>query len=90
MRSSGAVTNRLRHMESDGLIRRVPDPDDGRGLLVELTEKGRELVERVAPLHMDNERGMLGALTPAEQDRFTDLLRKLLLSFETTHGPPPA
>ncbi|MGH3170734.1 MAG: MarR family winged helix-turn-helix transcriptional regulator [Trebonia sp.] len=89
MRTSGAMTNRLRRLEADGLIRRVPDPGDGRGLLVELTEKGRALVDEVAPVHVDNERAMLAALTPAEQQRFVDLLRKLLLSFEAGQGPPP-
>jgi len=37
-----------------------------------------------------NERGMLDVLTPDEQQHLTDLLRKLLLSFETEPGPPPA
>lgn len=83
MRTSGAITNRLHHLENDGLIRRVPDPADGRGMLVELTAKGRDLVDRVAPEHLANERRMLAALTPAEQDRLADLLRKLLVSFET-------
>lgn len=89
MRSSGAVTNKLHRLEANGLIRRVPDPDDGRGLLVELTEKGHALVEEVAPVHLENERAMLAALTPAEQRRFADLLRKLLLSFEAEQNPPP-
>src|SRR5439155_25154879 len=40
MRSSGAMTHRLRGLERAGLIERVPNPDDGRGMLVELTRKG--------------------------------------------------
>lgn len=90
MRSSGTMTNKLYRLEADGLIRRVPDPGDGRGLLVELTDKGRALVDEVAPAHVDNERAMLAALTPAEQQRFVDLLRKLLVSFEAEQSPPPA
>jgi DNA-binding MarR family transcriptional regulator len=89
MRTSGAITNRLHRLEQDGLVRRVPDPTDGRGMLVELTARGRELVDRVAPEHVANERGMLAALSPAEQRRLADLLRKLLVSFETEPGPPP-
>jgi DNA-binding MarR family transcriptional regulator len=89
MRSSGAMTNRLHRLERDGLIRRVPDPADGRGLLVELTEQGLRLVDKVASAHLDNEREMLAALTPAEQGRFVQLLRKLLLSFEAEQSPPP-
>src|SRR3712207_1824396 len=44
--SSGAMTNRLDQLERGGLIRRLPDPSDRRGVLVEPTEKGRELWER--------------------------------------------
>ena len=38
--SSGAMTNRLDRLEEAGLVRRVPDPDDRRGVLVELTDAG--------------------------------------------------
>src|SRR5215211_4429110 len=38
--SSGAMTNRLDRLESAGLVRRLPDPDDRRALKVELTEEG--------------------------------------------------
>lgn len=89
MRTSGAITNRLHRLERAGLIRRVPDPADGRGMLVELTGQGRELVDAVAPEHVANERRMLAALTPAEQRTLAGLLRKLLLSFENGAGPPP-
>src|SRR5262249_729045 len=39
--SSGAMTNRLDRMEEAGLIHRLPDPSDRRGVVVELTEQGR-------------------------------------------------
>src|SRR4051794_5720654 len=38
--SSGAMTNRLDRMERDGLVRRLPDPNDRRGVRVELTDEG--------------------------------------------------
>src|SRR5687767_5477269 len=41
--SSGAMTNRLDQLEKAGLVRRLPDPDDRRGVLVEPTDKGSEL-----------------------------------------------
>ena len=40
--TSGAMTNRLDRLEAEELIRRLPDPDDRRGVIVELTPKGRE------------------------------------------------
>ncbi len=52
MRTSGAMTHRLAGLERSGLVTRVPDPQDGRGLLVELTAKGLELVDHLAPAHL--------------------------------------
>jgi len=82
MRTSGAMTNRLRRLEAAGLVRRVADAADGRGLLVELTPEGRALVDRVAPLHLDNERRLLAGLEPGERAALAGLLRKLALSLD--------
>ena len=40
--SSGAMTNRLDRLEKAGLVKRLPDPDDRRGVLVELTNAGEK------------------------------------------------
>ena len=90
MRTTGAITNRLHRLESDGLIERVPGTDDRRALLVQLTPAGRDLVDRVAPAHLDNERRLLGALTRREQEELARLLRKLLLALEATEDQPAA
>ena len=82
MRTSGAVTNQLHRLESAGLIRRIPDPDDGRSALVELTGAGRALVRRVGPAHLETERRILGALDPEEREALAALLKKLLVFFE--------
>ena len=82
MLSSGAMTNRLDRLENVGLIKRGPNPNDRRGILVTLTEQGIELMDKAYPAHIANEQQMLASLTKAEQDILTDLLRKMLLSFE--------
>ena len=87
MRTSGAMTNRLNRLESAGLIARVPDPADARGRLVELTEAGHRLVERLAPLHLANEGAMLEPLTPAERAELAALLAKILVAFEDAADP---
>jgi DNA-binding MarR family transcriptional regulator len=53
MRSSGAMTNCLHRLEHAELIERRPDPGDGRGRLVRLTDRGRKLVDEIAPIHLD-------------------------------------
>jgi DNA-binding MarR family transcriptional regulator len=90
MRTSGAMTHRLAGLEHAGLIRRIPDPQDGRGLLVELTRKGVEIVDRVAPKHLATERSLLAPLDDDEQAALIDHLRKLLNALEREHPIPPS
>ena len=82
MLSSGAMTNRLDRLEGEGLIKRTPNPNDRRGILVTLTEQGVALMDRAYAAHIANEQQMLRSLSTTEREILTDLLRKLLLSFE--------
>lgn len=66
-------------LEAAGLVTRAPDPADRRGVLVQLTEAGRELVDQVLVAHLANERALLAGLSRAEQASLAELLRKLLL-----------
>jgi DNA-binding MarR family transcriptional regulator len=80
MLSSGAMTNRLDRLEEMGLVRRLADPDDRRGRLVELTPKGLKLVDEAVVAHFANEDRLLGGLSAKERDTLAGLLKKLLLS----------
>ncbi len=82
MLSSGAMTNRLDQLEKRGLIRRTPDPEDRRGLLIELTAEGKALIDEALGAHLTNEEKILGALNRKERKALAELLRKLLVSFE--------
>ena len=83
MRASGTITHRLHRLERTGLVERVPDPEDGRGVLVQLTKSGAKLVDELAALHLQNEARMLEGLTGREREQLARLLEKLLASFET-------
>jgi DNA-binding MarR family transcriptional regulator len=89
MRSSGAMTNRLHRLEQAGLIERRPDPGDGRGLLVRLTRRGSKLVDRIAPVHLENENRLLAALTERDRRALEVLLRRLARDLEETRPTPP-
>jgi len=78
--SSGAMTNRLDRLEEMEHIRRLPDPTDRRGRLVELTTKGRALVDKAVVEHLANEKRLLSGLSASERTRLAELLRKLLHS----------
>ncbi|WP_435810957.1 MarR family winged helix-turn-helix transcriptional regulator [Streptomyces olivaceus] len=59
-------TNATR-MEARGLIRRAPDPDDGRGCLLVLTETGLDTLRQAAPAHVASvRRHFIDQLDPQE------------------------
>ncbi len=80
--SSGAMTNRLDRLEEAGLVRRVPDPDDRRGVLVELTDKGRKAWEDSVSAQAEKESLVAAALSNAEKKQLNTLLRRLMREFE--------
>ncbi|TKT75915.1 MarR family transcriptional regulator [Aquamicrobium sp. LC103] len=62
--SSGGLSNLLRRMEKDGFIRRTADKRDGRGVIVELTEKGIAAADASMADHAAIERQLCECLTP--------------------------
>ncbi len=80
--SSGAMTNRLDRLEQAGLIRRLPDPDDRRGVVVELTEEGRSLYQQAVGVQAKKEALVTAALNEREKKQLNALLRRLMLEFE--------
>ena len=88
--STAGMTNRLDRREQAGLVRRLPDPDDRRGVLVELTPDGRELVDSAIDAHRGLSKRLLGSLETRERDELDRLLRKLLLPLDRGEIPRPA
>jgi DNA-binding MarR family transcriptional regulator len=80
--SSGAMTNRLDRMEEAGLVKRLPDPDDRRGVLVELTKEGHRFWEEGLIAQAANESLIAAALTKDEKRQLNGLLRRLMREFE--------
>ena len=56
---------------------RLPRPEDGRGKLVELTQAGKELVDRVLPDHLAAEEALLQDLSTSERRALAELLQRL-------------
>lgn len=82
MISSGGLTDRLNRLVRSGMITRPPSPEDGRSLLVQLTDKGRAAAEAALREDMAVEAGMLAVLSDAERKALAGLLRKLALGME--------
>ena len=81
--TSGTMTNRIDRLEAKGLVARVPDPNDGRGVQVVLTTDGRTRVDDALTDLLAHEREILSALPAADRDHLADLLRRLTLPFDT-------
>ena len=83
--TSGAMTNRLDVLERAGLVERQPDPNDRRGTLIQLTQKGKVVVDRAMEAHLQGEAEMAAHLSKEEQKCLADLLKKLLIEMESGH-----
>ncbi len=75
--SVSRLVDRLAHR---GLVSKEPDPGDGRGTIVRLTDEGYDLFRRVAVRHADSIHRRVGsALTVEELETLTALTDKLRL-----------
>jgi len=83
--SSGAMTNRLDRLEEAGLVRRIPNPDDRRGIVVELTDEGQRVWRESVDAQAKKEAMIAAAaLNADERDELNAYLRRLMLAFERT------
>jgi DNA-binding MarR family transcriptional regulator len=82
MVSSGTMTHRVDLLEQAQLVKRIPDPGDRRGTLIQLTDRGFDVIEKAVAAHVANEHHALSALEQSEREALASLLRKLLISFE--------
>jgi DNA-binding MarR family transcriptional regulator len=80
--TSGAMTNRIDRLETQGLVRRVADPQDRRRVLVQLTGKGRKLIDRATEARFEAATAALDGLSESQRRRLDSLLRALLLALE--------
>jgi DNA-binding MarR family transcriptional regulator len=90
--STGAMTNRLDRLEAAGLIRRLPDPNDRRGTLVEPTEAGHAAWDEAAATQARREAMISAVLSEPDRKELHRLLRRLMRAFPEdahSHGHGP-
>ena len=80
--TSGGMTGRIDRLQKRGLVCRSPDPEDRRSILVELTERGLQLIEGVSHTHFRIMEHLTEGLTSEERACLAGLLRKLLFDLE--------
>ncbi|WP_141854050.1 MarR family winged helix-turn-helix transcriptional regulator [Kribbella jejuensis] len=80
--TSGTMTNRVDRLAARGLVERLPDPNDRRGVLVQLTPAGRDKVDAAMAGLLAHERTLLGGLSDRDQQQIARALRELVRPFE--------
>jgi DNA-binding MarR family transcriptional regulator len=73
-----SVTNVIDRLEAAGLVRRQPNPRDGRGTLAVISAEGRDVVAK-ATAELNAARFGLTALAPPELASVFEVLRQLRL-----------
>lgn len=75
---SATTTNRIDRLEARGLVRRRPDPRDGRGVRVQLTSTGRDRVDAALAGLLARERALLAGLDTGRRTAIASALRDVL------------
>lgn len=83
MVTSGTMTNRVDRLRDRDLVERLPDPADGRGVLVRLTPDGKARVDAALADLLARERDLLRDLSRGDQQALSALLRRLVAPFES-------
>ncbi|RAM35266.1 MarR family winged helix-turn-helix transcriptional regulator [Arthrobacter globiformis] len=79
--SQSSLSRLVDRLEKRGLVERMPAPDDGRGVLLKLTEEGAALQKEIGREHVRDIAELVGpALTAAEQRELLRLTEKLRAS----------
>ena len=85
---SASITSTLDVLERRGWVRRVPNPDDRRSLLIEITADGRRTADQLLPGIRELERSVLSGLTERERTQLLALLGKVLARASELEAEP--
>ncbi len=75
--SRATVTGLLDSLEKRGYAQRIPHLSDRRMLLVQLTDRGRQVANEFRPIVHQHQKAWLGVLSGDEQQRLIDSLQRL-------------
>ncbi|MDR6506609.1 MarR family winged helix-turn-helix transcriptional regulator [Arthrobacter oryzae] len=76
--SQSSLSRLVERLEKRGLVERMPAPQDGRGVLLKLTDAGRDLQKQIGREHVRDISALITpALTPSEQRELLRLTEKL-------------
>lgn len=77
------VTQAIDTMERDALVVRVPDPADRRAKRLDITDKGRQVLQQTEPLRRELVEQAFSLLSQEDTEHFARILDRLELAIET-------
>lgn len=89
MITTAATSQRLNRLEDRGLVRRARRDDDGRGVTVELTDEGHNLIDQALLDHLATDRRAISSLTTTQQQTLSHLLSRILNDLEQPAARSP-
>jgi DNA-binding MarR family transcriptional regulator len=87
--SSATITSLLDTLERRGWVRRTPNPDDRRSLLIEITTEGRAMSDAFIPGLHKVERQVMSELSSNERRQLMALLGRVLARANDVNGETP-
>ena len=82
MVTSGTMTHRINLLEKAGLIERVKNPEDGRGFLISLSQRGLDLIDEAVAAHVETQAQLVSGLTDEQRQQLDELLTQFLAGVE--------
>ena len=86
------LSHHLTRMEKRGLVAREECAEDGRGLMIRVTDAGRKAIEAAAPAHVENvQRSFFDLLSSDELETLAAVFDRMLenLTRDSTCAPAP-
>ncbi|MGN0059437.1 MAG: MarR family winged helix-turn-helix transcriptional regulator, partial [Coriobacteriales bacterium] len=83
--SNGTIPVVIGNLQKMGLVERAQDPADHRRSIVSLTDKGRALIEQIAPENEQIFREKFSVWTKGEKQELVRLLATYRKQMRTTH-----
>ncbi len=82
MVTSGTMTNRADQLVRAGFVERISNPQDGRSVLIALTDRGLKVINAAVTDHVANLARLTSVLTESEAKRLDRLLDRYLAALE--------
>lgn len=86
---ASTATRTVNRLVRAGLVERVPDPDDARGVRVRISDRGEELQAALAERRLHLLEQVLAGFAPDELAQLADLLERLVEGVDATVAADP-